>query len=121
VPVPGKGFGAAIRRKATSYLAGRKAPTSEVTVLWDRLSPDRFFMIDRDERKVRLNTAFRSDVLHGTPSSLNDVPVVKTLLFLLLRDDLLRMRESRQFTERLEEINELLMLAAIEQRNRQAT
>jgi len=120
VPVPGKGFGAAVRRKATSYLAGRKAPTSEVTVLWDRLPPDRFFTIDRDERKVRLNTAFRSDVLHGTPSSLNDVPVVKTLLFLLLRDDLLRMRESRQFTERLEEINELLMLAAVEQRNRQA-
>jgi hypothetical protein len=120
VPVPGKGFGAAVRRKATSYLAGRKAPTSEVTVVWDRLPADRFFTIDRDERVVRLNSSFRSDVLHGSQSSLNDVPVVKTLLFLLLRDDLLRMRESRQFTERLEEINELLMLAAVEERNRQA-
>jgi len=119
VAVPGRGFGAAVRRKATSFLAGKKAPTSEVTIIWDRLPADRFFTIDREERVVRLNSGFRSDVLHGSQSSLNDVPVVKTLLFLLLRDDLLRLRESRQFTERLEEINELLMLAAAEERNRQ--
>lgn len=119
VPVPGRGFGAAVRRKATSYLAGRKAPTSEITILWDRLPADRFFSIDREERIIRLNNSFRSDVLHGSPSSLNDVPVVKTLLFLLLRDDLLRLRQSRQFTQRLEEINELLMLAAVDERNRQ--
>jgi len=119
VPVPGRGFGAAVRRKATSYLAGKKAPTSEITIVWDRLPADRFFAIDREERVIRLNNSFRSDVLHGSSSSLNDVPVVKTLLFLLLRDDLLRLRQSRQFTERLEEINELLMLAAVEERNRQ--
>jgi hypothetical protein len=119
VPVPGKGFGAAVRRKATSFLAGRKAPTSEVTVLWDKLPQDRFFSIDREERTIRLNSSFRGDVLHGTQASMNDVPVVKTLLFLLLRDDLLRMRQSQQFTKRLEEINELLMLAALEERNRQ--
>lgn len=119
VPVPGRGFGAAVRRKATSFLAGRKAPTSEVNIVWERLPQDRFFTIDREARIVRLNSSFRSDVLHGSQSSLNDVPVVKTLLFLLLRDDLLRLRESRQFTERLEEINELLMLAATEERNRQ--
>lgn len=118
VPVPGRGFGATVRRKATSCLAGAKAATSEVTILWDRLPDDRFFTIDRDGHVIRLNTSFRSDVLHGSSSGLNDVPVVKILLFLLLRDDLLRLRETRRFTERLDEINELLMLAATEERKR---
>jgi len=118
VPVPGRGFAATVRRKATSCIAGAKAATSEVTIVWERLPADRFFTIDRDAHIIRLNASFRSDVLHGSPSGLNDVPVVKVLLFLLLRDDLLRLRETRQFTERLEEINDLLMLAAIEEQKR---
>jgi hypothetical protein len=119
VPVPGRGFGGAVRRKAASYLAGRKLPKTEINVLWDKLPADRFFEIDRTDGNIRLNARFRGDVLHGSPASLNDVPVVKTLLFLLLRDDLLRVRESKRFSERLEEINELLMLAAAEERTRQ--
>lgn len=118
IPVPGRGFAGAVRRKAASYLAGKKMPKTEINVLWEKLQADRFFEIDRTDGSIRLNNRFRSDVLHGSPSSLNDVPVVKTLLFLLLRDDLLRIRESKRFSERLEEINELLMLAAQEEKNR---
>jgi hypothetical protein len=118
IPVPGRGFAGAVRRKAASYLAGKKMPKTEINVLWEKLPADRFFEIDRTDGNIRLNTRFRSDVLHGSQSRLNDVPVVKTLLFLLLRDDLLRIRESKRFSERLEEINELLMLAAEEEKSR---
>jgi hypothetical protein len=120
IPVPGKGFGGAVRRRAASYLAGRKAPKHDINVLWRNLAADRFFVIDRDDGNIILNKLYREDVLCGLPSTLNDAPVVKILLFMLLRDDLLRERESKRFMERLEEINELLMLAVREQQNRQS-
>jgi hypothetical protein len=63
---------------------------------------------------------YRHVLLKGTSASLNDAPTIKVLLFLLLRDDLLRERESKRFTARLEEINELLMLAVNEENSRMA-
>lgn len=55
VPVPGKGFGEPVRRKATSFLAGRKAPTHPINILWRRLESDRFFEIDREEGNIILD------------------------------------------------------------------
>jgi hypothetical protein len=111
VPVPGRGFGGAVRRRSAAYLAGVKAPRREINVLWMNLAADRFFDIDRDAGNIILNSQYRAAILCGARSSLNDAPVIKILVFLVLRDDLLRERESKRFTERLEEINELLMLA----------
>lgn len=119
VAVPGKGFGGPVRQRAAAYLAGRKAPKKEINVLWANLETDRFFKIDRDAGDITLNAVYRKDVLCGYSSSLNDVPLIKILLFMLLRDDLQRERESKRFMERLEEINELLMLAIKEEKSRQ--
>ena len=119
VPVPGRGFGSAVRNKGASCLASRKAPRRPINVLWSAVDENRFFEIDREEGNIVLNALYRKDVLSGQAASLNDAPVVKILLFLLLRDDLLRERESKRFMARLEEINELLMLAVQEERNRQ--
>ncbi|WP_174933666.1 ATP-binding protein [Burkholderia lata] len=118
IPVPGRGFDREIRKRAASYLAGRKLPTQEIDIVWKRLQEDRFFEIDRTTGCVYLNSIYRQDILKGLPASLNDAPMIKTLLFLLLRDSLMRERESRQFTERLEQFNELLMLALAEERER---
>jgi hypothetical protein len=119
IPVPGRGFGSAVRNKSTSYLATGQAPRRPINVVWNVLDEDRFFKIDRADGIIVLNSLYRKDVLSGQASNLNDAPVVKILLFLLLRDDLLRERESKRFMARLEEINELLMLAVYEERSRQ--
>jgi Histidine kinase-, DNA gyrase B-, and HSP90-like ATPase len=111
VPVPGRGFGGAIRRRSASYLAGVKAPKHEINVLWNNLEPDQFFSIDRLAGNIVLNAKYRGSILSGSRASLNDAPLVKILIFLVLRDDLLRERESKRFTARLDEINELIMLA----------
>jgi hypothetical protein len=118
IPVPGRGFGVAVRRKASTYLAGQKSPRTEVNIVWAKLPEDRFFRIDRSACNVVLNAMYRQVLLKGTSASLNDAPTIKILLFLLLRDDLLRERESKRFTARLEEINELLMLAVNEENSR---
>ena len=119
IPVPGRGFGGLVRQKSAAYLAGKKTPKKEINVLWGNLDSDRFFVIDREAGNIILNTFFRKDVLNGDSASLNDVPLIKILLFMLLRDDLQRERESQRFMARLEEINELLMLAIREEKNRQ--
>lgn len=119
IPVPGRGFGSAVRNKGGAYLAARTAPRHPINVIWDILDEGCFFAIDREAGNIVLNALYRKDVLSGQPASLNDAPVVKILLFLLLRDDLLRERESKRFMARLDEINELLMLAVQEERNRQ--
>lgn len=119
VPIPGRGFGSAVRRRAKTYLAGKKAPTREINILWGKLPKNQFFQIDRTVGNVILNATYRQDLLQSNVASLNDTPIIKTLLFLLLRDDLLRERGSKRFTERLEEVNELLMLAVKEEQSRQ--
>lgn len=120
IPVPGRGFGVAVRRRASTYLAGQKSPKIEINILWSKLPQDRFFQINRTAANVVLNSLYRQDILRGASASLNDAPIIKILLFLLLRDDLLRERESKRYTARLEEINELLMLAVNEEQSRQS-
>ena len=119
VPVPGRGFDGEIRKRATSYLTGSKLPKKEIHILWKRLSDGFFFEVDRASGSIYLNANYRQGILRGLPATLNDAPMVKTLLFLLLRDDLMRERESRQFAERIEQLNELLMLAFFEEQQRQ--
>ncbi|UUT10417.1 ATP-binding protein [Pseudomonas zeae] len=121
VPIPGRGFGSTVRRRAKTYLAGKKSPTREINILWGKLPELNFFQIDRTAGNVILNALYRQDLLQGSTATLNDTPIIKTLLFLLLRDDLLRERGSKRFTERLEEINELLMLAIKEEQSRQTS
>lgn len=118
IPIPGRGFAADVRRRATNYLVGRKGPTQSINILWVDLDAKRFFEIDREPGNILLNSKYRQGVLGGHSARLNDAPVVKILIFLLLRDDLLRARESKQFVARLEQVNELLMLAISEEQNK---
>jgi hypothetical protein len=119
IPVPGRGFGGAVRNKSGSFLAAKSALKHPVNIIWELLDEKYFFEIDRNAGNIILNSLYRKDILSGQSASLNDAPVTKILLFLLLRDDLLRERESKRFVERLDEINELLMLAVQEERSRQ--
>ena len=119
MPVPGRGFDGKIRRRATTFLAGNKFPSKDVNVVWKRLSLDRFFEIDRATGTIYLNAIYRQDILRGQSSTLNDAPLVKTFLFLLLREELMRSRVSRQSIERIEQFNEMLMLALAEEQGRQ--
>lgn len=119
VPVPGRGFDGKIRRRAATYLAGNKLPQKGVSITWKRLNSEQFFEIDRATGSIYLNANYRQDILRGLPASLNDAPMLKTLLFLLLRDDLMKERESRQSSERQKEFNDMLMLALTEEQERQ--
>jgi hypothetical protein len=107
--VPGAGLPAELRRLFTRRSElGVLADRREVPLVWEDLDDDRFFDIDREGGRIILNRRLRPDVLQGARASGADAPVVKTLLFLLLRPELHHQRSSAARRRLLEEANALL-------------
>lgn len=82
---PGRGLSPKVRKaigNELDYLAG-EAP---IDLRWAELPDDSFFEIDRDEHVIWLNKAYRWAVIGERDASLNDAPLVKALLYLLLED-----------------------------------
>lgn len=57
-----------------------------IDIRWQRFSDQSFFHIDREERTIWLNKKYRKALLGGRRGGLNDVPVLKALLYLLMED-----------------------------------
>lgn len=79
---PGRGFAPDVRRAVDRELDKRQGDPIEIR--WDDLKGESFFEIDLAARSIQLNKKFRWAVLGDEPSSINDAPVVKTLLYLLI-------------------------------------
>ena len=81
---PGKGFAPQLRRTIQDelpFLVGEKP----IEVRWRRLYRDDFFEIDRDTRTLWLNVKYRGTASGGR-HSVNDAPLLKALLYLLVED-----------------------------------
>lgn len=83
---------------------------------WANLDDDEFFRVDRDHDTLSLNRRYRHQLLHGLSGSAADVPVVKCLLFLLLRDAFYSERVGSKLRERLEQANRILIAAVKHER-----
>lgn len=82
---PGRGLTPTVRKAIASeldFLPGEKP----IDVRWADFVDDSFFDVDRDEHVVWLNKAYRWAVIGERDASLNDAPLVKALLYLLLED-----------------------------------
>jgi hypothetical protein len=101
-------------RRELGHKATRKH--RDLRIQWDHLEGDEFFRIDRDAGRLLLNRSFRKRLLHGLPSSVGDVPVVKCLLFLVLEDALTSERMSSKIRERAEQVNRILRRAVRHER-----
>ncbi|WP_280338459.1 ATP-binding protein [Nocardia neocaledoniensis] len=55
-----------------------------IAIRWDTFVDDAFFRIDRDTHTLWLNKRYRKMLLGGKHGGLNDVPLVKSLLYLLV-------------------------------------
>lgn len=83
---PGKGFAPGIRREIEN-----EVPLIEdrpIDIRWKKFDADRldFFAIDRADRTLWLNERYRTIILGGRRGGLNDAPIVKALLYLLVED-----------------------------------
>jgi histidine kinase/DNA gyrase B/HSP90-like ATPase len=82
---PGRGFAERVRDAITEefeFLSGEKP----LSIRWGDLDDDTFFDIDREEMVIRLNKKYRSAIIGGNDSSLNDAPLVKALIYLLVQE-----------------------------------
>jgi hypothetical protein len=78
---------------------------------WTTLAKDSFFELDRENDTLRLNKIYRRQLLHGLDGSPADIPVVKCLLFLVLRDVLYSQRISAKVRDRIDQANRILARA----------
>lgn len=78
---PGSGFAPKLRRAFR-----RELPLKDedpVDIRWKRLPAEDFFDIDRENRVLWLNQRYRKAMAGGRDGALNDLPVIKALMFLL--------------------------------------
>jgi len=82
---PGKGIDRGVRQAIADELPFL-ADGEPLDIRWTRLHDDRLFEVDRLGRTLWLNARYRQAVLGGRRGSLNDAPLLKTLLYFLLED-----------------------------------
>jgi len=110
--IPGDGLPAVLREAMRQEL--RIPGVSRIRKLrfeWAELCNEEFFQLDRENDVLLLNRAFRRQLLHGLPGSSADIPVVKCLLFMLLRDAFYSERLGSKLRERLDQANRILLAA----------
>ncbi|MFD9329132.1 ATP-binding protein [Streptomyces sp. NPDC060065] len=80
---PGKGFDPAVRETIADEL-----PTipyeDPISVRWQKLDTSVFFEVERESRTIVLNQHYRAAILGGRRGGLNDAPLLKSLLYVLL-------------------------------------
>jgi len=81
---PGKGFAPQLRRTIEDELPLIVGETP-IDVRWKRMYCNDFFEIDRDNRTLWLNIKYRGEAT-GERHSINDAPLLKALLYLLMED-----------------------------------
>ncbi|WP_329387292.1 ATP-binding protein [Streptomyces sp. NBC_01716] len=82
---PGKGLDRAVRETIEEELP--IIPHEDAIALrWQRLDNELFFEVDRPTRSIVLNQHYRAAILGGRRGGLNDAPLIKSLMYVLLHD-----------------------------------
>ncbi|MFD7456109.1 MULTISPECIES: ATP-binding protein [unclassified Streptomyces] len=79
---------------------------------WQKLPNDKFFEIDQDGHLLLLNQHYRAALLGGRGGSLNDAPMVKSLMYLLMQDAFQRERMGSRLKDNIELWQSVLVAAA---------
>jgi len=108
---PGKGIRGQVRNDIKKYLPLQAAQPMDI--IWGQMPSDRFFALNRNPKKptLTINQEFRHAVLAGRTATSTDVPLLKTLLYLLLHEHLGTSRSAMK-DQYLEAVNKILLRAA---------
>jgi hypothetical protein len=110
--VPGRGVLKRLQREVIDAAEIIDGKVREMDFEWTTLNEDEFFRINRESRTILLNEGLRGAVLQGTRASAADAPLVKALLFYLLKDqiDIKSLWAAR--AEQLRQLSRVLAIAA---------
>jgi hypothetical protein len=82
---PGKGFPPKVRDSIEDEIPAIFG-AKPIDIRWKRFDGDNFFEVDRDGQTLWLNGGYRTALLGGRRGGLNDLPMIKTLLYLLIEN-----------------------------------
>lgn len=110
--VLGSGVPNSIVKKARALLLRDGNKSKNIDFLWVHFETGDLFDINQTDGIIYLNKAYRKALLRGVHGSKSDLPLLKTLIFFLTKDDFNKVRVSAKRREELEVINKLLTDAA---------
>lgn len=82
---PGKGLHPCVERAVAKHV-GFVPGEEPLEIRWTRFATDDFVEVDRQERVLKLNRRYRHYLLGDRGASLNDMPMLKALLYLVFED-----------------------------------
>ena len=110
--VPGRGLPSTVAKAfATSRGEGAEDPHS-IDMHWMKMDNEDFFRLDAENSRLLLNARYRSKILLGLTPTTDDVPLLKTVLFCLLAQDLTTPKLSGRRRQELARINRIFAAAA---------
>jgi hypothetical protein len=83
----------------------------DLKIIWMDLDLEIFFYVDRDQDILYLNQKFRKKLTNGRYRSDTNMPVLKTLLFLFLKDELRSEKWGSKICAKIDEANRILVKA----------
>lgn len=107
----GKGMDPKLRRTLRDELP-ELAGEDPIAFRWDILPSDVFFELDREQREVRLNKEYRQVLNGGRRGGLNDAPMVKSMLYLMVNEIFQKERVRAVHTDNVALWNSVLVTAA---------
>ncbi len=114
--VPGNGIPRELAKSAIASIAKETDAVRTVDFRWDELSDEQVFSIDRKEGVLILNRQYRARLRWAHGDGQEDLPVFKTLLFLLLKDEFINDRVSAARKNHLINVNSLLRRAILSEK-----
>ncbi|MBM0224345.1 ATP-binding protein [Micromonospora sp. ATA51] len=84
VTPPGRGINPRVCREIVDELP--QLNSEPLNIIWAKFDNDDLFQIDRDDMTLLLNRRYRAALLGGRRGGLNDAPLVKALMFLLMEN-----------------------------------
>lgn len=109
--VPDAGLPRPLAKEVRELITDGRGRVRKVDIEWGIVKSGDIFELDRTDKRIILNIAFRDDILAGKNASKADVPAFKLLLFLLLEKDLDQGKVSAIQKKRLDLINSILIEA----------
>ncbi|WP_406189740.1 ATP-binding protein [Streptomyces anulatus] len=107
----GKGLDPRLKRTLRDELPELEGE-DPITFRWDSLRSDVFFELDREERVVKLNKEYRQVFNGGRRGGLNDAPVVKSMLYLMVNEIFQKERVRATHIDNIALWNSVLVTAA---------
>ncbi|MEV5793007.1 ATP-binding protein [Streptomyces sp. NPDC052192] len=116
---PGRGLDAQVRHVVEEELPMLDHETP-LHFRWQRLPTDTFFEIEQEDRVLLLNQHYRAALLGGRTGSVDDAPVVKALMYLLMQDAFQRERIGSRLKDNIDLWQSVLVAAARAELDRMA-